>query len=237
MKYLIVNADDFGLSRGINRGILDAHRQGILTSTSLMVSAPWSEEAAGLTRTAPELSVGLHAHVVSGTGNSARLRTVRSELRAQFTRFFEITGISPTHLDSHHNIHRDPELLPVFLELASEYEVPLRAYSRIRYFAEFYGQWGGQTHLEQINPANLLRILRTEIGPGVTELSCHPGYVDPDFASGYSMEREAELLTLCDPRMRRALAKEKIELVSYHELHKTGTDLGACAGVRRQRTG
>jgi chitin disaccharide deacetylase len=238
MRYLIVNADDFGLSRGINRGILDAHRQGILTSASLMVSAPWSDDAARLSRTAPELSVGLHAHLLSAsTRNSGWPQSARSELRAQFNRFSQITGAPPTHLDSHHNTHRNPELLPVFLEFASEYDVPLRAYSRIRYYSDFYGQWGGEMHLEQISPANLLRILRTEVGPGVTELSCHPGYVDPDLASGYSLEREAELLALCDPGLRRALEKEKIELVSYQELRKAGIDLGASAGARRQSVG
>ena len=59
MKYLIVNADDFGASHGINRGIQEAHQRGILTSTSLLVNAAVSREAAELSRTAPELSVGL----------------------------------------------------------------------------------------------------------------------------------------------------------------------------------
>src|SRR5206468_2523251 len=58
MKYLIVNGDDFGYGRGINRGIVEAHERGILTSTSLMVKTPWSEEAAALSRSMPDLSVG-----------------------------------------------------------------------------------------------------------------------------------------------------------------------------------
>ena len=61
MKYLIVNADDFGASHGINRGIMEAHQRGILTSTSLLVNSVGSREAAKLSRSAPELSVGLHA--------------------------------------------------------------------------------------------------------------------------------------------------------------------------------
>ena len=63
MKYLIVNADDFGASHGINRGIVDAHQRGILTSTSLLVDTPWSQDAASLTHTNPDLSVGLHVHL------------------------------------------------------------------------------------------------------------------------------------------------------------------------------
>src|SRR5881628_2747539 len=59
MKSLIVNGDDFGASPAINRGIKEAHRRGILTSTSLLVKAEWAEEAAALGRAAPDLSVGL----------------------------------------------------------------------------------------------------------------------------------------------------------------------------------
>jgi predicted glycoside hydrolase/deacetylase ChbG (UPF0249 family) len=55
---------------------------------------------------------------------------------------------------------------------------------------------------------------------GVTELSCHPGYVDPDFSTGYNAEREAELRTLCDPRIRQTLAEQSIQLISYHNLDK-----------------
>ena len=65
MRYLIVNADDFGASHGINRGIVETHQRGILTSTSLLVDTPWSQDAASLAHTAPDLSVGLHVHLRS----------------------------------------------------------------------------------------------------------------------------------------------------------------------------
>src|SRR2546430_6336748 len=76
VKYLIVNADDFGASRGINRGIIEAHQRGVLTSTSLLVNAAASGEAAELSRSAPGLSVGLHADVrdeLKGTTDARRL--------------------------------------------------------------------------------------------------------------------------------------------------------------------
>ena len=59
-KYLIVNGDDFGLSHGVNRGIIQAHEEGIVTSASLMVRGPAAEEAAAYARAHPEMSVGLH---------------------------------------------------------------------------------------------------------------------------------------------------------------------------------
>ena len=63
MKYLIVNADDFGQTSGINRGIVEAHLYGIVTSTSLMVDQPGAEEAARLAAGLDNLSVGLHASI------------------------------------------------------------------------------------------------------------------------------------------------------------------------------
>jgi predicted glycoside hydrolase/deacetylase ChbG (UPF0249 family) len=222
MKYLIVNADDFGASRGINLGILEAHRRGILTSASLLVNTPSSEAAAEMSRTVPDLSVGLHADVRKELGASDALSSpdLRAALREQFARFQRLMGRPPTHLDSHHNTHRDPRALPCFLELAREHGLSLREHSRVRYFSKFYGRWKGETHLEQISEQSLAQMLAAEIDDGITELSCHPGYVDPDYASGYTVEREAELRALCAPRARRVLLDQAIQLVNYHEAAK-----------------
>jgi len=216
MKYLIVNADDFGASRGINRGIIEAHRNGIVTSTSLMVNTPFSEQAAKLANEAPHLSVGLHVDLPKAP--DATTERLRQELRQQFARFVELMGRPPSHLDSHHNVHRDQALLPHFVELAAEHGLPLREHSPVRYFASFYGKWNGESHPEQVSVENLARMLESEIGEGFTELSCHPGYVDADHAGSYSVERELELGTLCDPAIRRALAEQDIDLISYRQM-------------------
>jgi len=223
MKRLIVNADDFGAGRGINRGIVEAHSEGILTSASLMVDMPGSEEAARLAAALPRLSVGLHVVLTGEDGapivDFDEWEQCRAELQRQVRRFAQLTGGQPTHLDSHHNVHRDPRLLPRFRELAEEYRLPLRGHSPARYFSAFYGQWdGGEVHLEWIEPANLVRMLAVDIGPGVTELSCHPGYVASDFRSSYSNEREVELRTLCDPAVRRAIEELDIALIDFGDL-------------------
>jgi chitin disaccharide deacetylase len=222
MKYLVVNADDFGASRGINRGIAEAHCRGIVTSTSLDVTTPWSGEAASLARALPNLSVGLHVHVSSRIGESAAdltdAESCRADLYRQLRHFEELTGHLPTHLDSHHNVHRGARLLPHFLELAKRYRLPLREHSPARYWSRFYGRWGGETHLEQISVGSLVRMLETEVREGVTELSCHPGYVDPELSSEYSAEREIELQTLCDPVVWKALERHQIQLISFRDL-------------------
>jgi chitin disaccharide deacetylase len=169
----------------------------------------------------PDLSIGLHVNFTNeGWGtvvDFADSDRCEAELRRQFHRFQELIGLLPTHLDSHHNVHRDPRLLPRFLDLARRYGLPLREHSPARYFSEFYGQWEGVTHLEQISVESLVRMLKTEVQEGFTELSCHPGYIDPDFQSVYSIEREAELRTLCDPRVREILAEQQIQLISFRD--------------------
>ncbi len=212
-KLLIVTADDFGISRGVNRGIVEAHRAGILTSTSLMVNRPAAEQAADVGRACPDLSIGLHLEL-----DADGARDVPTELTRQLSRFTELVGAPPTHVDSHHDVHKNPRVLPDVLALARRLGVPLRGYSHVRHLSKFYGQWGGETHLEQISVDGLLRLLDTELGPGVTELTCHAGYVDEGLTSSYSVEREAELRTVCDPRVRPALVERSIRLVGFRDL-------------------
>jgi len=213
MKWLIVNGDDFGAGWGVNRGIAEAHCRGILTSASLMIGLPFSREAARLSRDLPDLSVGLHAHLSAGDPDGAA-----AELRRQFGGFLELIGRPPTHLDSHHDAHRQPRLLPHFLALAQQHRLPLRGRSPVRCLSQFYGQWDGVSHLEQVSVSSLERVLRAEAGNGCTELVCHPGHADPELHSSYSTERAAELATLCDPRIRTLLSELQIRLIGFRDL-------------------
>jgi len=220
MKYLIVNGDDFGASRGVNRGIVEAHRRGILTSASLMVDRPGALKAARTSRDLPRLSVGLHIDL-----GDEDLDRCPAELRRQLDRFGELVGRLPTHLDSHHDAHRQPRLLPHFLALARQHGLPLRGHSAVRCLSQFYGQWDGASHPEQVSVPSLVRMLRAEVRDGYTELTCHPGYPDPDFPTSYSAEREVEVSTLCDARVREALNEQQIRLIGFRDL--TGPPAGA----------
>src|SRR5207247_5216641 len=106
-----------------------------------------------------------------------------------------------------------------------EHDMPLREHSPVRYVSKFYGQWDGQTHLEQVSVENLEHIIGSEIGDGISELACHPGYVDEGHATSYRAEREAELRALCDPRIRRTLAERRITLISYRQISKIREEL------------
>ena len=112
-------------------------------------------------------------------------------------------GRPPTHVDSHHHVHRRAEIAPIARELAAALGVPLREEGPVRYVGGFYGQWEWQvTDLEHIRPEFLIWILRNEVDEGWTEIGCHPGFVTDDFTSVYLAEREVEVETLTDPRVR-----------------------------------
>ena len=150
---MIITADDFGLSREVNAGVISAFRDGVLTSTSLMVAGPARDQAVSLAREHPELDVGLHIVVCRGFSvlAGARLdglvdacgrfsqhptragmkyffeRRVRSclrdELRAQIDTHFERIGYL-NHLDGHLNFQVHPVIASILVELATEYRIP-----------------------------------------------------------------------------------------------------------------
>jgi predicted glycoside hydrolase/deacetylase ChbG (UPF0249 family) len=218
-RYLIINADDFGASAGVNRGILEAHTRGVVTSTSLTVRGVAAQEAAAMSRDCPGLSVGLHWDVW-GEGEQVfdvtDLPAVRGEFHRQVDEFHRLLGRLPTHVDSHHHVHRRPALIPVFQELVGPLRVPLRGEDGVRFVGGFYAQWEYLvTDLEHVSVTALQRMLREEVEPGWTEFGCHPGYASPDFTSVYLHEREAELRTLTAPAIRETIETLGIHLVSY----------------------
>jgi predicted glycoside hydrolase/deacetylase ChbG (UPF0249 family) len=99
----------------------------------------------------------------------------------------------------------------------------VRGHSGARHVGKFYGQWGGVTHPERIGVEGLLRLLDAEVREGVTEVSCHPGYVEPGFRSSYLVEREMELRTLCDPRVRQAIGEREIRLIGFRDMPARAT--------------
>jgi predicted glycoside hydrolase/deacetylase ChbG (UPF0249 family) len=224
-KFLIVNADDFGLSGGVNRGIIESHERGIVTSASLMVRQPAADEAARYARRNRKLSVGLHVDLGEWTvGDDGRWNftnqvvdvadaaAVRREFLAQLARFRKLLGRDPTHLDSHQHAHRDEPARSILLRAAQGMRIPLRHLSRrVRYCGEFYGQdTAGSPRHDRITAAALIQILRG-VKPGITELACHPGD-DVNLASGYRLERREEVSALNDPAVREAIRENGILL-------------------------
>jgi len=218
-RNLIVNADDFGASAGVNRGIVECHTRGVVTSASLTVTGRAAREAAALMRDHPALAVGLHWDVWGEDEREFDIRdraAVRDEFRRQLDEFRRLTGRMPTHVDSHRHAHLEQEVCSVFRELVAPLGVPLRGDGRVNFVGGFYAQWEWKvTNLEYVSVPSLERMLREEVPEGWTEFSCHPGYVSPDYGAVYLAEREAEVRTLTDPRIRGTMDDLGIRLVSY----------------------
>jgi hopanoid biosynthesis associated protein HpnK len=153
LKLLIVNGDDFGASRETNAGILRCHREGILTSTSLMVAGLARDEAAALAKDYPQLDIGLHlvfcqgksvlpyaqlgalvdssaaftnSPIVAGLRyffNRGLRQKIVDECRAQIDTHLRLIGYL-NHIDGHLNVHVHPVIIEILTDLAAEYGVP-----------------------------------------------------------------------------------------------------------------
>ena len=134
MRRLVVNADDFGFTRDVNRGILEAHLRGILTSTTLMANGSAFDDAVRLARDTPTLDVGVHGVLVQGPGQP---RDVQALIQALILRRFQpyeelkrqvdrilAAGIQPTHFDTHKHTHLLPPVLEAVARLCQEYRIP-----------------------------------------------------------------------------------------------------------------
>jgi predicted glycoside hydrolase/deacetylase ChbG (UPF0249 family) len=218
-RYLIFNADDFGASPGVNRGIVEAHARGVVTSASLTVTGRSTEEAVALSRDHPGLAIGLHWDV---WGEDERafdvhdVAAVRDEFQRQLETFEALLGRLPTHVDSHRHAHREQGVFEEFVTLVEPLGIPLRGDGRVAFVGGFYAQWEWRvTNLEYVSVPFLEKMLREEVSEGWTEFSCHPGYVSAGYPAVYHAEREAELATLTDPRIRRTIDELGIRLASY----------------------
>jgi chitin disaccharide deacetylase len=138
-KQLVVNADDFGFTPDVNRGIVDAHRRGILTATTLMANGAAFDDAVRLARETPTLDIGCHLVLVGDhslvTGNAFPLsvgqllgalarREIRpyEELCAQVRHILD-AGIRPTHLDTHKHTHLAPPVLDAVACVSEEFGI------------------------------------------------------------------------------------------------------------------
>ena len=151
-RKIIINADDFGLCDGVNRAVVQAHTQGILTSATIMANMPAARQAVELAKQLPTLGVGIHLNLFEGKPVSkdpcvdclldtngqfayspARLsilsvarRKIRNaivtELAAQIQWVID-NGLKPTHLDSHKHIHSFPAIFPIVCDLAKSFRI------------------------------------------------------------------------------------------------------------------
>jgi len=245
-RRLIVNADDWGLTRGVSEGILAAHRHGIVTSTTVLATAKLDAELVARLLDS-DLGAGLHVNLTLGTpltrgkslidGHGRFVRDarqaaaraiaadVRAEVDAQIARFAKTFRRAPTHLDSHHHVGLHPPVREVVLEAARALGVPVRSQdTAARTRARSAGLrtpdhfFGESGPGAYWSPATTLANLRA-LPDGVSEFMTHPGWFDAELAySRYGRQRETEMVGLGTPAARAAAAALGITLCSFAEL-------------------
>lgn len=232
---VIFNADDFGLSRAVNYGIVDAHINGVVNSTTALVKGYAIEHAVELSKKLPTLKIGIHFALTfnkSLLGGSSitdkdgafykydvlernkdiiSYDEVLSEFRAQLAEFVRLFGFYPDHIDSHHHVHLLPIVSKAVQEIAKELSVPVRCLNGPEVYLDFYSP--------HITVESIIDVLSAS-SEAELEIMVHPGYVDNTLveSSSYVLERTVELETLTSPKLINYLNDNGIEVISFSDL-------------------
>jgi predicted glycoside hydrolase/deacetylase ChbG (UPF0249 family) len=272
MKRIIFNADDYGWTPSISRGIREAHLNGVVTSTTCVMNMPRiGYDIALAVQETPRLGLGVHLVLTMGrpilpaeavpslvdeTGNHFKqdifiqilprleITEVKAEWRAQIEAFIRAAGRKPDHLDSHHHSSFfTPELFRAMLEIAREYNCPIRnpiasghkSIVSLPGVVDFLSQRAprqmDEFHVRSTDTVcvdfyddgatheNLLDII-SRLENGTTEIMCHPGYTGETVVreSAYTFQRERELKILTDPAVTQAIQANGIELTTFAHL-------------------
>ena len=245
-RRLIVNADDFGLTRGVSAGILTAHRHGIVTSTTVLVTADVDRGALAAARDAG-LGMGLHVNLTLGrpltnarslvdasgrfvrdarrAAQRAAVKDVEREVGAQIDKFLTLVRRGPTHLDTHHHVGLHELVTGVVLAAAKRLGVPVRSQNGgARARARAAGLRTPDHFFGESGPgaywtlATTLARLR-DLPPGASEFMAHPGVFDEALAfSRYARQRETELVGVGTAAARSAAMALGITLCDFGRL-------------------
>ena len=245
-RRLIVNADDFGLTPGVSAGILAAHRHGIVTSATVLVTSDLEPRALARARDT-DLGLGLHVNLtlgrpltrarslVDGSGRFVRdarraaaradVKDVEGEVEAQVERFVRLVKRQPTHLDTHHHVGLHPPVAGVVLAAARRLGVAVRSQdAAARRRARSAGLRTPDHFFGESGPAAYWSLARTlarlrALPPGVSEFMTHPGWFDDELAgSRYGRQREVELVGVGSPVARAAALSLGLRLCHFGDL-------------------
>ncbi|WP_342554471.1 ChbG/HpnK family deacetylase [Paenibacillus sp. FSL R7-0652] len=252
---LIINADDFGITTKVSEGIIHGMKQGLITDTSALVNSKHFEKSSvmaleagitamgvhlNLTFMAPMLQASAVQSIVDASGRFYRkpgliplsydAGEVRAELKAQIEAFLD-SGLTLNHLDTHHGVSlKDTKMLDLVMELAREYNVPMRrddllspelsgkiAEAGIRSTDKLCGDPAVPSLQEPWLRGILDEYKDTDC---IVEIAGHPGYADEELRSISSLvdEREHDLALLLNPALRDYIEEHGITLISYSQL-------------------
>src|SRR3989344_3854413 len=236
-KKLIVNADDFGRTHGINLGVLESFNNGIVTSATIMINMPFAQEAIQISAI-HQIPLGLHLNITSGeffTGSnylfgdkgkvknmyknggaltSKDMGLIIKEYEAQIAKFFKITQKMPSHLDHHHNVQKISGYLKPYIDFIASLKIPTRTRShttRVKrpdfIIESFFSE-------KELTKAHLMNII-SSLKNGVSELITHPSLITGESLDSYTENpRYKQMKLLTDPEIKQAVGKAGVRLIS-----------------------
>lgn len=220
-KHLIINADDFGMSKEVNDGTKRGITQGIITSVSVMVNMPYFEDAVTFLKKHPEISVGLHFNITEGTplllprevkdllredntfqywqrlipripvNKEEMLKQIKAELSAQCLRL-QATGLRITHIDSHHHVHLYPSVFRVVSDFADKQHIHSLRGNEFNFWNLMLGIWKKPILTQLI--VNMFLLLDTYRYKNRSHLYKIQRFYDINWAKEISPEQFAEIL-------------------------------------------
>ncbi|MBN1823163.1 MAG: ChbG/HpnK family deacetylase [Endomicrobiales bacterium] len=226
MKKLIINADDLGYREEINKGIMFAHQNGLVTSASLFVERDGTADALRFLKETPSLGVGIHLDldkyfevdhhlgIILGWRETKHdIGAVAGEVNRQIQKFSSF-GLSADHLDSHHHAHMIDEVFTVVCDAAAEHKIPV-----VRFDEKHFVDPIKRQKMRQYLADKGLRCIdhfiegwywgNVDESYNVAELMTHPGYGE--------LWREAELAHCCQPQLKQYFIDQKIELLRFSD--------------------
>ncbi|WP_026692366.1 chitin disaccharide deacetylase [Peribacillus kribbensis] len=243
MVKVVINADDFGYSKGVNLGIIEAYQNGIVTSATLMANMPGAAHAAALALENPGLGVGVHLVLDCGSPvcdnvhslmdergtflkaseivSSGNPEEIERELSAQIEKVISF-GIKPTHFDSHHHIHGYEKTFGIVSRLAAKYAIPYRPVAEdllegsdpVHPGVQYFSP---DFYGDDLSSDRLKEVLEKTRSYETAEIMTHPAYLDEGILSGssYNVQRVRELSILTREDWKPYLGAKNIELVTY----------------------
>lgn len=241
MGKLIINADDFGYSPGINAAIVSAHKNGVVSSTSIMANMPGFDDAVKHLSEVKTLPCGVHLTLSCYKPLLTTHKTLVDEngyffkrLRPEVVENFDLDELYAewcaqidkaqkeiyiSHIDSHHFAHTIERFRPVVKKIAEKYNLPMRhkldgidSVQTVDFNGGFYAERVSVEWFESI---------ADEIEEkGIVDMMTHPGFLDSFVCSStsYQQERLKEYDVLTDNRVKEILDKNNIEVISYRQL-------------------
>ena len=243
MTKIIINADDFGYCEAVNYGIISAHNNGIVRSTSMMANMPGVEHGVGLLKENKTLNCGVHMTLSCGRPLLSNLKTIVDkdgffirritdeiiekmdcdeiyrELCAQIDRVKGL-GIDISHLDSHHHIHTLVSLKPVIEKIVTKYNLPIRGgfeynleYSKVVPLIDSFFK---ENVSEEYFIKNIDEIMKYD----VVDIMSHPAFLDDYIlnSTSYAIDRTKEHKILTSKKVKEFLEKNGLVISSYRDI-------------------